>query len=95
MVDLGIERGEGMEYLEGEQRVRRSDRLRTAKRVKKLGGIEYFQANELFRTKAKGREENHPLYTTVQIPAKSGCSSTQARKGVVPIIHRRGNVEEK
>ena len=40
-VNKGFEEEE-IESLEGENRVRRSDRIITAKMVEKLGGIEYF-----------------------------------------------------
>ena len=42
IVELSIGRGEAIENHEGEHKVRRSDRLKMAKRVEKLEGIEYF-----------------------------------------------------
>ena len=42
IVDFSIEKGEATELMEGEKRIRRSSRLKTAKRVEKMGGIEYF-----------------------------------------------------
>ena len=42
LVDFGLERGGNIENIEGDGGIRRSNRIKTAKRVVKMGGIEYF-----------------------------------------------------
>ena len=41
-VDFGLERGGNIENIEGDGGIRRSNRIKTAKRVVKMGSIEYF-----------------------------------------------------
>ena len=42
VVEFSIEGGEATKNIEGEKGVRRSNRIRNAKRAEKMGGIEYF-----------------------------------------------------
>ena len=63
MGEFNIEGGETTKNIEGEKGVRRSNRIKTAKRVEKMGGIEYFcQPLNYSRSKVKEPKEGHTFH---------------------------------
>ena len=93
IVELSIGRGEGIENHEGEHKVRKSDMLKTAKRVEKLGGLNIFNLMKYLEPKPRAEKKKVIHFTRgpnpptkvekspVKSPAETRSGSLNPQRG--------------